>query len=63
MAVIVDKDRKCREIERLIASGRGVCESCRELRVSEKTFHRWRHSIRNAPEALYASRRAARVAR
>lgn len=42
MAVIIDKDRKCRRIEQLIAGGMGVCESCREVGVSEKTFHRWR---------------------
>lgn len=42
MAVTPDKDAKCREIERLIASGRGVCESCREIGISEKTFYRWR---------------------
>ena len=42
MAAIVDKEGKCRRIERLIGSGRGVCESCREQGVSEKTFYRWR---------------------
>ena len=42
MAAIVDKDAKCRRIEELIASGKGVCESCREVGVSEKTFYRWR---------------------
>ena len=26
----------------LIASGMGVCESCREAGVSEKTYYRWR---------------------
>lgn len=42
MAAIPDKDERCREIEALIASGKGVCESCREIGVSEKTFYRWR---------------------
>lgn len=42
MAVIADKDTKCREIERRIAAGGGVCASCRELEISEKTFYRWR---------------------
>lgn len=42
MAAIVDKDAKCRRIEQLIASGMGVCESCREVGISEKTFYRWR---------------------
>ncbi len=48
MVAIVDKDRKCREIERRIANGGGVCESCRELGVSEKTFYRWRKAQRDA---------------
>ncbi|MXP28869.1 helix-turn-helix domain-containing protein [Porphyrobacter algicida] len=42
MIVIPDKDSRCLEIERLIAAGRGVCESCREIGISEKTFYRWR---------------------
>jgi transposase-like protein len=42
MPAIVDKDEKCRLIETLIASGKGVCESCREVEISEKTFYRWR---------------------
>lgn len=42
MAAIANKDEKCRRIESLIASGRGVCESCREIGISEKTFYRWR---------------------
>ena len=42
MVAIPDKDRKCREIARLIASGEGVTASCREFGVSEKTFYRWR---------------------
>jgi transposase-like protein len=42
MAAISEKDAKCRRIEALIASGHGVCESCREVGISEKTFYRWR---------------------
>ncbi len=42
MTAIPDKDVRCREIEALIVSGNGVCESCREIGISEKTFYRWR---------------------
>ncbi|OYX66384.1 MAG: hypothetical protein B7Y88_05765 [Sphingomonadales bacterium 32-64-17] len=42
MATIPDKDARCRAIEALIAAGAGVCESCRKMGVSEKTFYRWR---------------------
>ena len=42
MAVIPNKDARCREIEALIGSGKGVCESCREIGISEKTFYRWK---------------------
>lgn len=42
MAAIADKESKCRRIEALIVEGLGVCESCREVGVSEKTFYRWR---------------------
>ena len=42
MVAIVDKDRKCRAIARMISSGMGVTESCREIGISEKTFYRWR---------------------
>ncbi|MCB5424077.1 transposase [Altererythrobacter sp. CC-YST694] len=42
MAAIADKDKKCRSIERMIAEGRGVTESCRVFGLSEKTFYRWR---------------------
>jgi len=42
MAPIPDKDARCRRIETLIAAGKGVCESCREAGISEKTFYRWR---------------------
>ena len=42
MVAIPDKDAKCRRIERSIASGKGVCVSCREEGISEKTYHRWK---------------------
>lgn len=42
MTIITDKHEKCRRIEWLIKDGFGVCESCREIGVSEKTFYRWR---------------------
>ena len=42
MPAIPDKDARCRKIEALIASGNGVCESCREIGISDKTFYRWR---------------------
>jgi len=44
MRQIADKDAKCRRIQMLIHAGQGVCESCREVGVSEKTFYRWRKS-------------------
>ncbi|WP_081853397.1 helix-turn-helix domain-containing protein [Erythrobacter longus] len=42
MPAIADRDAKCRRILTLIDSGQGVCESCREVGISEKTFYRWR---------------------
>ncbi|MBO6529094.1 MAG: transposase [Erythrobacter sp.] len=50
MPAIADKDEKCRLIETLIASGKGVCESCREVGISEKTLYRWRkaQSVRSS---------------
>jgi len=42
MPAIADKEARCREIEVLVASGNGVCESCRRIGISEKTFYRWR---------------------
>ena len=42
MHAIPDKDARCRRIEALVASGKGVCESCRDVGISEKTFYRWR---------------------
>lgn len=47
MPAIPDKDARCREIEALIASGKGVCESCREIGISEKTYYRWRKARTN----------------
>lgn len=49
MVAIADKDAKCRRIEQLIGSGKGVCESCREVGVSEKTFYRWLRSQTHKP--------------
>ena len=46
MAQIANQDEKCRKIERLIASGKGVTESCREVGISEKTLYRWRQQIK-----------------
>lgn len=42
MPAIPNKDTRCRNIEALIASENGVCESCREIGISEKTFYRRR---------------------
>ena len=42
MVAIPDKNAKCRRIGRSIASGKGVCVSCREEGISEKTYHRWK---------------------
>ena len=49
MTAIPDKNVRCREIEALIASGNGVCESCREIGISEKTFYRWRKARAEKP--------------
>lgn len=46
MSAIPDKDARCRRIELAIEEGKGVCESCREERISEKTFYRWRKAQR-----------------
>lgn len=42
MAVIENKDARCQQIETMISAGQGVCASCREMGISEKTFYRWR---------------------
>lgn len=59
MVAIPDKHARCLRIEQLIASGRGVCESCREAGISEKTFYRWRKAQAEA-EAQTAPRAACR---
>lgn len=48
MAAIINKDRKCRAIARMISGGMGVTESCREMGISEKTFYRWRKTQKEA---------------
>ncbi len=48
MAIIANKDEKCRQIEQMIMGGMGVTESCREVGISEKTFYRWRKASRLA---------------
>lgn len=42
MTAIPDKEARCRAVESLIASGKGVCESCRVVGISERTLARWR---------------------
>ena len=54
MAAIADKEERCRRIERLIAAGLGVCESCREAGMSEKTFYRWRKAQPTTPDNNYS---------
>ena len=34
--------RKLREADRLLAEGREVQEVCKQLQISEATYHRWR---------------------
>jgi hypothetical protein len=34
--------RKLRETDRLLAEGREVPEVCKQLEISEATYHRWR---------------------
>lgn len=41
MPAIAGKDEKCRLIEALIAGGKGVSESGREVGTSGTTFYRW----------------------
>ncbi|RJG51977.1 helix-turn-helix domain-containing protein [Sphingobium terrigena] len=48
MTTIPDKERRCQAIAALIASGQGVCASCRQIGISEKTFNRWRRAQRAA---------------
>jgi putative transposase len=35
--------RKLREAERMLSEGKTIAELCKELEVSEQTFHRWRN--------------------
>lgn len=50
--LIVDRDGRCRQIAELISSGKSVCESCRMIGISEKTFYRWkRETIARETEA------------
>ncbi|QIG79409.1 helix-turn-helix domain-containing protein [Stakelama tenebrarum] len=48
MSVIPDKEARCQEIARRIATGKGVVEACREIGISERTFARWRRERREA---------------
>lgn len=48
MTRIPDLDARCREIMALIERGGGVCESCRAVGVSDRTFQRWRLREREA---------------
>tara|TARA_R110002033_G_scaffold9777_6_gene32036 strand:+ start:1451 stop:1684 length:234 start_codon:yes stop_codon:yes gene_type:complete len=51
MALIENKEEKCRAIQKRIEQGQGVCESCREIGVSEKTFYRWRRAREDASKS------------
>lgn len=52
MTAIPDKEAKCLAIAALIAKGRGVVESCREVGgISEKTYQRWRKARASADSA------------
>ncbi|OYY67597.1 helix-turn-helix domain-containing protein [Sphingomonas sp. 28-63-12] len=52
MTAMPDKDEKCRAVEQLIAGGKGVCESCRIIGISERTLARWRKDRRPATADL-----------
>lgn len=47
MTMVPEKDRRCRDVAALIAAGGGVCDSCRAIGISEKTFQRWRRAQRD----------------
>ena len=49
MAAIPDEDARCFQIEALIASGKRLCESYREIGISEKTSDR-RHRAQDGGE-------------
>lgn len=52
MTAIPDKNARCHTILALIAQGKGVVESCREVGgISEKTFQRWRKAREEASAA------------
>lgn len=59
MTAIVDKEAKCLRISKMVADGRGVVESCREIGMSEKTFQRWRRARNEARTGQQEQRRAA----
>lgn len=42
MTVLADKEARCQAIEALVATGKGVIESCREVDISESVFQRWK---------------------
>ena len=46
MTAIPDTDETCGAMERLIASGKGVCESRRIVGIFERTLARWRKTSR-----------------
>ena len=50
MAIIPDKEERCKRIAELIKNGQGVCESCREIGISEKTYYRWLQTQKKAIE-------------
>ncbi|MCB2089037.1 MAG: transposase [Sphingomonadaceae bacterium] len=45
MVAIPQKQEKLARIIELIAGGKGVTESCREVGVSEKTYYRWKREL------------------
>jgi transposase-like protein len=46
MRHLPDKEARCAAVEALIASGKGVIESCREVGISESAFQRWKRAKR-----------------
>ncbi len=46
MTVLRDKEERCCAVEKLIATGKGVIESCREVGISESAFQRWKRAQR-----------------
>ena len=37
--------RKLREADRMLAEGKTIGEVCRQLEVSEATYHRWQRQL------------------